>query len=100
VAMGVGLRPTAKALDKPPNPKVHAPQIYPDRGGQSLGAISPNGGCCAEFIAAIPAKRYTENEDAKVGAPAADPPVRGTSERAARRILVSAGWVGPDEAGL
>lgn len=31
VAMGVGLRPKAKALDQPPNPKVHAPQFYPDR---------------------------------------------------------------------
>jgi hypothetical protein len=30
VARGVGLRPNAKGLDQPPDPKVHAPQIYPD----------------------------------------------------------------------
>jgi hypothetical protein len=30
VARGVGLRPTAKAVDSPPNPNVHAPQLYPD----------------------------------------------------------------------
>ena len=30
VAMGVGLRPSAKELDAPPNPKVPALQIYPD----------------------------------------------------------------------
>src|SRR4051794_19589379 len=30
VARGAGLRPTAKAVDKPPDPNVHAPQFYPD----------------------------------------------------------------------
>jgi hypothetical protein len=30
VAMGAGLRPSAKVLDKPPDPTVHAPRIYPD----------------------------------------------------------------------
>jgi hypothetical protein len=30
MAMGVGLRPTSKGVDEPPNPKVRAPQIYPD----------------------------------------------------------------------
>src|SRR3954452_3910522 len=30
MAMGVGLRPTAKAVDEPPNPKARAPRIYPD----------------------------------------------------------------------
>src|SRR4051794_38928813 len=33
MAMGVGLRPTAKAVDEPPNPKARAPRIYPDRLG-------------------------------------------------------------------
>src|SRR3954464_9272182 len=33
MAMGVGLRPTAKAVDQPPNPKVRALRIYPDRPG-------------------------------------------------------------------
>ena len=28
--MGVGLRPTTKAVEEPPNPKAHAPRIYPD----------------------------------------------------------------------
>ena len=36
VAMGVGLRPTAKAVDLPPNPNVHAPQIYPDLGQRHI----------------------------------------------------------------
>ena len=31
MAMGVGLRPTAKAVDEPPNPNVRALRIYPDR---------------------------------------------------------------------
>jgi hypothetical protein len=30
MAMGVGLRPTTKAVEEPPNPKVRAPRIYPD----------------------------------------------------------------------
>ncbi len=30
VAMGAGLRPTAKAVDSPPDPNVRAPEIYPD----------------------------------------------------------------------
>ena len=30
VAMGAGLRPIAKAMDWPPDPKVRAPEIYPD----------------------------------------------------------------------
>ena len=30
VARGAGLRPKAKALDSPPDPKVRAPQLYPD----------------------------------------------------------------------
>jgi hypothetical protein len=30
MAMGVGLRPTAKAVEEPPNPKARAPRIYPD----------------------------------------------------------------------
>ena len=30
VAMGAGLRPTAKAVDLPPDPKVRAPDFYPD----------------------------------------------------------------------
>ena len=28
--MGVGLRPTTKAVETPPNPKARAPRIYPD----------------------------------------------------------------------
>src|SRR4051794_27587242 len=35
MAMGVGQRPTAKAVDEPPNPKVRALRIYPDRRRQS-----------------------------------------------------------------
>lgn len=30
VAKGAGLRPMAKAMDKPPDPKARAPEIYPD----------------------------------------------------------------------
>jgi hypothetical protein len=30
MAMGVGLRPTAKAVEEPPNHKARAPRIYPD----------------------------------------------------------------------
>ena len=30
VAMGAGLRPRPKVLDKPPDPTVHASEIYPD----------------------------------------------------------------------
>ena len=30
MAMGVGLRPTTKAVDEPPNPKARALRIYPD----------------------------------------------------------------------
>jgi len=30
MAMGVGLRPTTKAVEAPPNPKARAPRIYPD----------------------------------------------------------------------
>jgi hypothetical protein len=30
MAMGVGLRPTTKAVEEPPNPKARAPRIYPD----------------------------------------------------------------------
>jgi hypothetical protein len=30
MAMGVGLRPTTKAVDEPPNPNARAPRIYPD----------------------------------------------------------------------
>jgi hypothetical protein len=30
MARGAGLRPRAKALDSPPDPNVHAPQLYPD----------------------------------------------------------------------
>jgi hypothetical protein len=29
VARGAGLRPTAKAVDPPPDPKVGAPALYP-----------------------------------------------------------------------
>ena len=31
MAKGAGLRPTAKAVDEPPDPNVHAPQFYPNR---------------------------------------------------------------------
>src|SRR3989337_976571 len=34
--MGVGLRHTAKAVDLPPTPNVHAPQIYPDLGQRHI----------------------------------------------------------------
>jgi hypothetical protein len=30
MAKGAGLRPRAKAWDLPPDPNVHAPQLYPD----------------------------------------------------------------------
>jgi hypothetical protein len=30
MAMGVGLRPTTKAVEEPPNPTAHGPRIYPD----------------------------------------------------------------------
>ena len=30
MATGAGLRPSTKGLDMPPDPTVHAPQIYPD----------------------------------------------------------------------
>ena len=30
MAMGAGLRPTAKAVEEPPNPNARAPRIYPD----------------------------------------------------------------------
>jgi hypothetical protein len=30
MAMGVGLRTTAKAVEEPLNPKARAPRIYPD----------------------------------------------------------------------
>jgi len=30
MAMGVGLRPTTKVVEEPPNPKARAPRIYPD----------------------------------------------------------------------
>jgi hypothetical protein len=30
MAMGVGLRPTTKAVEEPPNPTARAPRIYPD----------------------------------------------------------------------
>ena len=30
MAMGVGLRPTPKAVEEPPNPNARAPRIYPD----------------------------------------------------------------------
>jgi hypothetical protein len=30
MAMGVGLRPTTKGVDEPPNPNARAPRIYPD----------------------------------------------------------------------
>jgi hypothetical protein len=30
MARGAGLRPRAKAWDLPPDPTVHAPQLYPD----------------------------------------------------------------------
>ena len=30
VTMGAGLRPSTKGLDKPPDPTVHASEIYPD----------------------------------------------------------------------
>jgi hypothetical protein len=33
MAMGAGLRPLAKAWDSPPDPKVHAPVLYPTGGG-------------------------------------------------------------------
>ena len=36
MAMGAGLRTTAKALDRPPDPKVRASKIYPDRQGKPL----------------------------------------------------------------
>ena len=29
MARGAGLRPTAKAVESPPDPKVHAPVFYP-----------------------------------------------------------------------
>jgi hypothetical protein len=32
VATGAGLRPTAKAVDPPPDPTVHAPALYPTVG--------------------------------------------------------------------
>jgi len=40
VARGAGLRPITKVLDKPPDPKVHAPWIYPNliSCGSSTGA--------------------------------------------------------------
>ena len=41
--MGAGLRPRTKAVDEPPNPNVHAPQIYPDCckiSGHPTGAAS------------------------------------------------------------
>ncbi len=34
VAMGAGLRPIAKAMDWPPDPKARAPGIYPDPEGK------------------------------------------------------------------
>ena len=36
MAKGVGLRPTTKGVDEPPNPKVRAPRIYPDSCGNML----------------------------------------------------------------
>ena len=30
MAKGVGLRPTTKVVEEPPNPKARAPRIYPD----------------------------------------------------------------------
>jgi len=47
VARGAGLRPTAKAVERPPDPKVHdAPQIYPGRRckGRITGIIDVPGG--------------------------------------------------------
>jgi hypothetical protein len=46
MAMGVGLRPTAKAVEEPLNPKARAPRIYPDREhsrrvGDLGGFVSP-----------------------------------------------------------
>ena len=35
VAMGAGLRPTTKDVEKPPDPKVRAPALDPTRGGGS-----------------------------------------------------------------
>ena len=32
MAMGVGLRPNAKALESPPNPTVRSASVLPDRG--------------------------------------------------------------------
>jgi hypothetical protein len=40
MAMGVGLRPTTKAVDEPPNPKARAPRIYPD-GAADNSVIQP-----------------------------------------------------------
>src|SRR3954452_8797284 len=39
MAMGVGLRPTAKAVDEPPNPKARAPRIYPDRRRETVASF-------------------------------------------------------------
>jgi hypothetical protein len=36
MAMGVGLRPTSKGVEEPPNPKARAPRIYPDCCGNIL----------------------------------------------------------------
>ncbi len=43
--MGIGLRPTAKAVDQPPNPTVRAPSLYSTKVGsrffELLRELSP-----------------------------------------------------------
>jgi len=40
MAKGVGLRPTPKGVDEPPNPNARAPRIYPD-GAADNSVIQP-----------------------------------------------------------
>ena len=40
MAMGVGLRPNAKALELPPNPTVRAPVFYPTANKAGLKAVA------------------------------------------------------------
>ena len=39
MAMGAGLRPTAKALEWPPDPTVRAPVLYPTSGLEHAGGV-------------------------------------------------------------
>jgi hypothetical protein len=41
MATGAGLRPRAKAWDLPPDPTVHAPQLYPDKAGGHVYCCAP-----------------------------------------------------------